>query len=276
MKHPEYLFVDGAPVKIEGERNVLELVRKAGVDIPTFCYHSELSVYGACRLCMVDVENEGVKASCSLPPRDGMHIKTSTAEIREMRKISVELLLANHKMDCPTCPRISECKLKNIAKRLGVKDIRFKRTETEIPIDDSSPSLLRDPNKCILCGDCVRMCKEIQDIGAIDFVHRGAEVQVLPAFGKDLASVECVNCGQCSRVCPTGALTPRSEVDGVWDAIYNEEKIVVVQIAPAVRVSIGEMFGMKPGTVVTGKLVAALKQLGFNKVYDTSFAADLT
>ncbi len=272
----EYMIVDGRPVPINGERNVLELVRNAGINIPTFCYHSELSVYGACRLCIVDVEGEGIKTSCTMEPRPGMRVKTSTEEIREIRKIAVELLLANHDTNCPSCPRIAECKLKDIAKRLGIKDNRFKVMKRDLPIDKSSPSIVRDPNKCILCGDCVRVCHEIQNIGAIDFVGRGAGVMVLPAFGNQLASGECVNCGQCAAVCPTGALTPHMQVDEVWSAIYDEKKTVVAQIAPAVRVALGEMFGMKIGSVVTGQIVAALKRLGFDKVYDTSFAADMT
>jgi NADH-quinone oxidoreductase subunit G len=270
------LTIDGKTVVIDGERNLLELVRKANIDLPTFCYHSELSVYGACRLCLVQVEGRGIQGACSTPPEPGMKVQTTTPEIREIRKIAVELLLANHDQSCPTCSRSANCQLQSLALRLGVKKVRFKSVHQPVPLDESSPSLARDPNKCVLCGDCVRMCSEIQGIGAIDFAHRGHEVSVQPAFGKLLGDGECVNCGQCASVCPTGALTVKSEVDQVWNLLADPKNTVVVQIAPAVRVGLGECFGLQPGEITTGRIVAALKQLGFDQIYDTSFAADLT
>ena len=276
MNSENYVTVDGIKVPIEGERNLLELIRKANIEIPTFCYHSELSVYGACRLCLVDVEGRGLMASCSVNPTPGMVVRTNTREVREIRKISLELLLANHDQSCPTCDRSDTCKLRQLAAQLGIEDIRFKKAEPDFPLDKSSLCLVRDPNKCVLCGDCVRFCSEIQGIGAIDFVSRGSGVSVQPAFGKNLADVECVNCGQCAAVCPTGAITIRSEVEQVWDAIDNPRKTVVAQIAPAVRVAIGEMFDMDPGTITTGRIVSALKMMGFDRVFDTSFSADLT
>jgi NADH-quinone oxidoreductase subunit G len=205
-----------------------------------------------------------------------MKVKTTTEEIREIRKISVELLLANHDQGCPTCPKGPACQLQSLARKLGITEVRFKSVQKPTPVDRTSHSLVRDPNRCILCGDCVRMCTEVQGIGAIDFAHRGSQSAVLPAFGKDLAQVECVYCGQCSAVCPTGALTPKSEVEAVWKALDNKGKKVVAQIAPAVRVALGEEFGLEPGTLSTGQMVAALKAMGFAKVFDTSFAADLT
>lgn len=270
------LTINGRKVAIRGERNLLEVARAAGIDIPTFCYHSELSIYGACRLCLVDIEGRGIVASCSVTPEANMVVRTHTEEIRELRRISLELLLANHESSCTTCAKSSACRLQSLARRLGVDQVRFQRTQKQRPVDRSSPSLLRDPNKCILCGDCVRACTEIQAVGAIDFIHRGAETTVGPAFGKDLAEGECVNCGLCATVCPTGALTPRSEIDAVWHALNDPTKTVVAQIAPAVRVGIGEAFGLEPGSIETGRLVAAMKALGFAQVYDTSFAADLT
>jgi NADH-quinone oxidoreductase subunit G len=270
------LFIDGIEVPINGERNILDMARKAGIDIPTFCYHSDLSIYGACRLCLIDIEGRGVVASCSTPPEAGLKVRTHTEEIRQMRRVALELILANHEQTCPTCPKSAACRLQELTRRLGVNKVRFKTTHTPQPIDTSSVSLVRDSNKCILCGDCVRACEEIQGVGAIDFAHRGANVCVTPAFGKNLSDVECVNCGLCATVCPTGALTPRSEVEVVWKDLENPKKTVIAQIAPAVRVALGEVFGDAPGTVEIGRIVAALKALGFDQVYDTSFAADLT
>jgi NADH-quinone oxidoreductase subunit G len=270
------ITIDGKQVAYEGERNLLEVVRKADIDLPTFCYHSELSVYGACRLCMVEVEGLGLQASCSFKPEAGMVIRTRSEELREMRKMTLELLLANHHQACPTCPKSGSCQLQDLARKLGVKEVRFKNTCREAAIDNSGPALVRDPNKCILCGDCVRYCHEIQAIGAIDFANRGSNVTVTPAFNRDLDKVECVHCGQCASVCPTGAITPKPNIDEVWKVLHDQSKTVVVQIAPAVRVGLGEHFGLAPGAITIGQMTGALKQLGFDRVFDTSFAADLT
>jgi len=270
------LNIDGIDVPINGERNLLELIRKVDIDLPTFCYHSDLSVYGACRLCLVDIAGRGIQSACSTPPEAGLKIRTQTAEIREIRKISVELLLANHERECTTCSKSYACQLQDVARKLGIDKVRFKPVHEPSKVDRSSPSLVRDPNKCVLCGDCVRYCAEIQGIGAIDFAYRGHDTAVLPAFGKELGEVECINCGQCAAVCPTGALTPKSETDEVWKALSDPSKTVVAQIAPAVRVAIGELFGLPPGESTRGQMVAALKRLGFDRVYDTSFSADLT
>ena len=275
-KTTQTLTINDREVAFTDERNLLEVIRGAGIDLPTFCYHSKLSIYGACRLCIVDVEGRGVMASCSTKPAPGMVIHTDTKEIREMRKVNVELLLANHKRECPSCSRSSNCSLQDLARRLGVEEIRYKQRNDYVPVDKSSLSLERDPNKCVLCGDCVRVCSEVQGIGAIGFVDRGSSARVAPAFDRDLGEVECVNCGQCAAVCPTGAIVPRQQRDEVWDAIYDKNKTVVVQIAPAVRVALGEYFGFEPGTNVAGKLVNALKMMGFNQVYDTCFSADMT
>ncbi|MCX7965974.1 MAG: NADH-dependent [FeFe] hydrogenase, group A6 [Syntrophorhabdaceae bacterium] len=276
MNEYNYITIDNKEVLVEDEKNLLELIRKAGINLPTFCYHSDLSVYGACRLCMVEVEGMGLVPSCSTPPSPNMRVKTNTEEIRKMRKIIVELLLANHSQSCPTCQKSADCQLQILARRLGITEIRFKNQNKNLPIDDSSPSIVRDPNKCVLCGDCVRICSEVQSVGAIDFAYRGANTIVIPSFGKDLDKVECINCGQCARICPTGALTPKSEIEHVWKALHDPEKIVIAQIAPAVRVAIGEMFGLEPGVISTGQTVAALRAMGFNRVYDTCFTADLT
>ncbi len=276
MNNNKTINIDGKDIPIENEKNLLEIIRKAGIDIPTFCYHSELSVYGACRLCMVNIENMGLQPSCSTPPVNGMKIKTNTEEIRKMRKIILELLLANEGHDCTVCPKNGNCQLQNLARKMGITQIRFKKKTKIKPIDKSTFSLIRDPNKCVLCGDCVRFCSEIQGIGAIDFAYRGKDSIVMPAFGKDLDKVECVNCGQCARVCPTGAITIKENIQEVWNEIDNPEKVVIAQIAPAVRIALGEKFGLEPGHTTTGHIVAALKCLGFDRVYDTSFTADLT
>lgn len=276
MSEKKYITVDGLKVEIEGERNILEIIRKADIEMPTFCYHSELSVYGACRLCVADIEGRGIQTTCSTIPEDGMVVKTSTAEVRQIRKVNLELLLANHDISCPTCVRSNNCKLQDLTRRLGITKSRFKKTDKNLPVDTKSRSIVHDPNKCVLCGDCVRVCKEIQTVGAIDFVQRGSNAIVGPAYGKSLADVECVNCGQCVTACPVGALTPKHESEDVWTALNDPTKTVVAQIAPAVRVAIGDEFGLEPGTIATGQMVAALKRMGFDQVYDTSFTADLT
>lgn len=276
MADKKYLTIDGRQTLIGDERNLLEIIRGIGIDLPTFCYHSELSIYGACRLCVVEIEGMGIVTSCSTTPREGMVVKTNTDELREMRKVYLKLLLANHHQKCTTCSKSSSCRLQDLTNRLGIREIPFADEYIPKPIDNTSPSIIRDPNKCVLCGDCVRACEEIQGIGAIDFVNRGADTIVSPAFLKNLDAVECVYCGLCATVCPTGAITPKFETEKVWPALNDPTKKVAVQIAPAVRVAIGEMFGMEAGEISTGKMVAALKLLGFDQVYDTSFAADMT
>ncbi|NLU53983.1 MAG: 2Fe-2S iron-sulfur cluster binding domain-containing protein [Firmicutes bacterium] len=270
------LYIDGRPVEFTDEKNVLEVVRLAGIELPTFCYHSELSVYGACRMCVVEVDGMGIVGACSTPPRDGMVVRTNTPRVRNIRRMALELLLANHDRECTTCTKSGQCKLQDLSNRFGIKHVRFGGRDETLALDLSSPSIVRDPNKCILCGDCVRVCREIQGIGVLDFAHRGSKAQVTPAFGKGLEEVDCVSCGQCAAVCPTAALTIKSETDIAWAALNDPGKVVIAQIAPAVRVAIGEMFGAKPGEINLGKLVSALRLLGFDKVFDTSFTADLT
>jgi NADH-quinone oxidoreductase subunit G len=271
------VIIDGAKVPINGKKNLLEVIRASGVDLPTFCYHSELSGYGACRMCIAEIEGRGIQPTCSTPPEDGMVVRTNTEATLRIRRMALELLLANHHANCQTCDKNTHCRLQELAERLGVKKVRFEDAQEDIqPIDDTNQSIVRDPNKCILCGDCVRVCKEIQGIGVLDFAGRGSNVCVTPAFGKNLNKVECVFCGQCASVCPTGALTVKSAVDEVWKAIHDTKKTVVVQIAPAVRAALAMEYGIGGGEHALGKTVTALRRIGFDKVYDTSFAADLT
>ena len=276
MNDQEYVQINNKKVPIEGEKNLLQLIRKANINIPTFCYHSDLSVYGACRMCVVDIEGTGITTSCSTTPEPGMQVRTHTSEVRNIRKIALELLLANHDKSCPTCEKSDDCKLRSLSAQLGIEESRFAEAEKDTKLDRSSHSLVRDPNKCVLCGDCVRYCEEIQGVGALTFANRGKDAQVMPAFGRELNEVECVNCGQCAAVCPTGAIHPKPEMRKVWSEIDDQDKVVITQIAPAVRVAIGEMFGQQPGEISTGKLISALKMIGFDQIYDTSFAADLT
>jgi NADH-quinone oxidoreductase subunit G len=270
------MIINGKIVSFDKEKNLLEVIRKSGIELPTFCYYSELSIYGACRMCLVEEKRKGIMAACSEPPRNGYDILTHTPKLQKQRKNTMELLLANHDRECTTCSKNNDCKLQELSIKLGVDKIRFGKNDEKMPIDDSSPSIVRDPNKCILCGDCVRVCEEVQGIGVIGFAYRGSNAQVTTAFNKCLDEVDCVNCGQCISHCPTAALEIKSEIDKVWEAIYNPKKRVVAQIAPAVKVSFGEAFGLKPGEISTGKLNGALKALGFDLVFDTSFAADLT
>ncbi len=276
MAEKKFLTIDGIPVEINGEKNLLELIRKIGIQMPTFCYYSELSVYGACRMCMVENERGGLEAACSTPPREGMNIKTNTARLRKYRKNILELLLANHCRDCTTCYKNGNCKLQELAMRYKIEGVRFPNSATEPKEDKSSPCIIKDNSKCILCGDCVRMCNEIQNVGAIDFAHRGSKMVISTAFGKPLAESPCVGCGQCVSVCPTGALILHSEANKIWEAVADKDTKVTVQIAPAVRVAIGKELGVKNGENVMGKIVTALRRMGFDEVYDTTLGADLT
>ena len=270
------MTIDGQAIEFTDESNVLSVIRKAGIDIPTLCYHSELSIYGACRLCTVEDDRGKTFASCSEKPRDGMIIYTNTPRLMRYRKLILELLLAAHCRDCTTCIKSGECHLQELAHRMGVHEIRFENVREIQPIDTSSHAIIRDPNKCILCGDCVRMCDNVQNINAIDFAYRGTDAQVIPAFNKKIAETDCVGCGQCRVVCPTGAISIHTNIDEVWEALADKNIKVIAQIAPAVRVAIGDNFGYAKGENVMGKLVGVLHRLGFDEVYDTSYGADLT
>ena len=271
------MIVDGQRVPFDGEKNVLSVIRKAGIDMPTFCYYSELSVHGACRMCIVEnVKTGKIDASCSMEPRDGLEIRTNTARLLRHRRMILELMLASHDCSCTTCAKSGNCRLQALAQRFGVSRVRFPDTRDRYEQDNTSLAIFRDPNKCILCGDCVRVCEELQGQGILNYAHRGSELQVMPAFDRKLADTKCVGCGQCAAVCTTGAITVKNQIGQAWQALHDPKNRVVVQIAPAVRVALGEEFGLPAGENVMDRLVKALKLMGVEEVYDTDFAADMT
>lgn len=272
------MIINGKECEFTNEANILEVIRKNGFNVPTFCYRPDLKdTFGACRMCVVEVEGRGVQSSCTMPPQDGLVIHTNTARVRRIRKTVLELLLANHDRECTTCNKSGSCELQKYSEEYGIKDVSKYVQKKELrPLDESSPSIVRDLNKCILCGACVRACDQYQGLQVLGFANRGANTVVQPMAGRMLATSECVYCGQCVAVCPTGALTIKSQVDEVWKELENPNKKVVVQFAPSVRVAIGEMFGFEPGANSTKKLNAALKAVGFDSVFDTNFSADLT
>ena len=270
------ITINGKKYEFTNEKNILSIIRKAGIEVPTLCYQPELSIFGACRLCTVENDKGQCFASCSEEPRDGMVIYTHTEKLRKHRKLIIELLLAAHCRDCTTCDKHGKCTLQKLAYQHGINTVRFENHREEMPVDFSSPSIVRDPNKCILCGNCVRVCNEIQSVGVLGFAHRGTDAMVTPAFNKELAATNCVSCGQCRVVCPTGALTIRHNMTEVWQALGDKNTRVVAQIAPAVRVAVGEAFGLPKGENAMGKIVAALHRMGFDEVFDTTYTADLT
>ncbi|MFA5362916.1 MAG: NADH-dependent [FeFe] hydrogenase, group A6 [Candidatus Omnitrophota bacterium] len=257
---------------------VLQACRQAGIEIPSICYMEGISEVAACSICVVEINtSKPLKRSCVTTVGEGMEILTNTERVRKARRMNLELLLAGHPQDCFVCDRNQTCELRKIAFEMGIREVRFpKSSKTQLPLDMTSPSLVRDPNKCILCRRCISVCAEVQSVFAIDAVNRGKMTVISTFMDKGLGNVDCVNCGQCLLVCPTGAIVENNAIDGVWKVLSDPKKIVLVEAAPAVRAAIGEEFGMPAGSLVTGKMAAALRRLGFDKVFDTQFSADLT
>lgn len=269
--------INGMELSVPAEYTVLEAARENGIEIPTLCYLKDVSKTGSCRMCIVEVRGaRALQAACVYPVSEGLEVFTNTPKVRQQRKVTLELLLSNHDRQCLSCARNQSCELQALADELGVTEISYEGEMNTYDVDDVSPSLIRDNNKCILCRRCVNMCKDVQTVAVIDTMERGFKTKIASAFEMPLADTSCVNCGQCIISCPTGALKEKDNTKEVWDAIADPDKVVVVQTAPAVRAGLGEEFGYPMGTPVTGKMAAALRRMGFDKVFDTDTGADLT
>ena len=271
------LTIDNAGVEVPWGTTILNAARTVGIRIPSLCYLEGVHVIGGCRVCLVEVAGaRTLTASCSTPVAEGMKVLTNTPKVRAARRMVVELLLSDHGGECQTCVRSNDCELQAVARDLDVRELHFTGAQHQRLVDTSTPALVRDSSKCIMCRRCITVCSEIQATRALWAQDRGFESVAAPAFGHDLSSVACVQCGQCAAVCPTAAITEKDHIEQVWAALSDHSKHVIVQTAPAIRAGLGECFGLPPGTRVTGRMVAALRRLGFARVFDTNFTADLT
>ena len=271
------VIIDGVSVQVEKGSTILQAAQKAGINIPTLCYLKDVNQIGACRVCLVEVKGaKALQPSCVYPVTEGLEVMTNTAKVREARKGVVELLLSNHPADCLNCVRSGNCELQNLAQQMGIRKNRFEGEQSTFPIDERSVAIVRDPNKCVYCRRCEAVCSKVQGVSILGGIGRGFNSTVGPAFGHALDDINCTLCGQCINVCPVGALTEKDDTQKVWNALADDSKHVVVQFSPAVRIAISEEFGLPMGTISTGKLVAALRRMGFNKVFDTNWSADLT
>ncbi len=270
------LTIDGSRVTVPSDYTLLKAARKAGIKIPTLCYLKDVNEVGACRVCLVEVQGaRALAAACVQPVADGMVVRTNSSRVRSTRKSTLELIMSDHNAECLECIRNRHCELQTLAEQYGIRGNSFKGAKSKALIDDKSFSIIRDSSRCILCGRCISACQK-QDIGVLSFINRGFDTKIGPAYDISMADAPCIYCGQCIIACPVGALHEREAVEDVWDAINDPSKHVVMQTAPAVRAAIGEEFGLKIGTRATGRMFAAMRRLGADKVFDTNFAADLT
>jgi NADP-reducing hydrogenase subunit HndD len=271
------ITINNLAIEVPGGTTILKAAKQNGINIPTLCYLENVQEPGSCRVCVVEVEGaKTLQPSCVTKVTEGMKIFTNTKKVRDARKMVLELILSDHPWECNTCERNQDCELQKLAEEYGIREVRFASVKERVPLDESTPGIIRDPNKCILCRRCVTVCQEVQGVGTLAPRARGFDTIIAPGQGDLLSEAVCVQCGQCAAVCPVGAISEKDDIDEVWEAIDDPNKYVVVQTAPAIRAALGECFGLEPGTLVKGKMTTALKRLGFNKVFDTNFTADLT
>ena len=271
------ITVNNIQIKVAEGTTILDAAKKIGIKIPTLCYLENVQSPGSCRICLVEVEGaKKLQPSCITKVSEGMKIHTNTKKVRDSRKMILELILSDHPWECNTCDRNQSCELQKLADEYGVKEVRFNSVREKMPLDESTPGIVRDPNKCILCRRCVSVCQEVQGVNTLAPRARGFDTIIAPGSGDTLKEAVCVQCGQCAAVCPVGAISEKDDIDKVWKAIDDPNKFVVVQTAPAIRAALGECFDLKPGTLIKGKMTTALRRLGFDKIFDTNFGADLT
>jgi NADP-reducing hydrogenase subunit HndD len=271
------LTIDNKKIQVPDGTNLLEAARMAGIHVPSLCYLKDVQAIGSCRVCLVEVKGaKALSASCVTPAGEGMEVQTNSPRVRRARKAVVELILSDHEGDCQTCDRNQDCELQAIASDLGIRGITYAGAKSKRMSDESTPALVRNTAKCVLCRRCVTVCGQTQGVAALFPQRRGFASVIGPAFSSNLSDVVCVQCGQCSAVCPVGAISEKDEISRVWEALDDKSKTVIVQTAPAIRAALGECFGLPPGTLVTGKMVSALRRMGFARVFDTNFTADLT